>query len=66
VSEHLRERGVWYAVGFAIYLLIVVPGIHRGLGWSLGFLWAMLTVFGIGVASCAVVFGLWMLTSKSR
>jgi hypothetical protein len=59
--QHLRERGVWYAIGFATSMVVVLPGFYDELGRSWAFVMATLTVGVMGVVACFIILVLWML-----
>lgn len=65
MKEHLRERGIWYPIGVAIGLALILPGLYGELGWSLGFVLATMTVIGIGIGACLAVFTLWMVLARA-
>jgi hypothetical protein len=64
LKEHLRERGVGYIIGFVLFLALVIPGLHDGLGSSRAFALAVASVVAVGIGGAAVVFGLWVLLAR--
>jgi hypothetical protein len=64
MKKHLSERGIWYPIGVAIALTLILPGLYGELGWSIGFALAAVTMIGIGVGACVLVFGLFTLARR--
>ena len=65
MKEHLKERGIWYPIGLAVFLALVLPRFYGDLGWSVGFALATITAIGVGIGACVVVFALWMAAGRT-
>jgi hypothetical protein len=65
MKEHLKERGIWYPIGVAISLALILPGLHGELGWSLGFALAAITMVCVAFGACLVVFAGLMLVGRA-